>query len=299
MGPILLKKITEELNATLKGGIISKIHQPGDRLLILEISIQGRVYDLLISTEAIEPRVHLSEKKYPDPKRTLRFCAFLRRHITGALVDKVRALEGQRIAEIRLKRKDKPNESVTLIVELTGKSANIILTDSKNIVMDALKYFRPENSPRIVSPGLNLNPLTGKSSAKETLIEKNEKTWNESAQRYFDDRSEKRENKKLENDLRRALRKAEERLIRKIKNLEGDIKKAEDNIQNSSGAELLIAKKGKRTIKIATGSIIEVKKELDNTKSLYQSIEKVVSKNKSFELGLVRDKLVKIGYIRD
>lgn len=343
MGPNLLKKITDELNGTIRGGIISKVHQPTARLLILKIFIRGRDYSLLIGTDPLLSRMHLSKKKYPNPERPLRFCAYLRSHIRSALIEEVRALEGERIAEILLKKKNKSGESetVTLVVELTGKSANIILIDSGRVVLDALKYFAPERSPRAVSPGLKLEPLTGKSVAKEPLIEKDTESWNESAENFYNDRFEKEEIIKIENNLRRIVKKVEKRLNRKIKNLEADIKKAEINIKNSHSAELLLAnfkelkrgmkeievedyttnpqvpkvikldtklspnenidrlyklaKKGKKTIKLTTGRLPKVKEELEYLQTLYFAVERAVNTG---ELRLVKDELIKAGYIK-
>ncbi|MBE9531654.1 MAG: NFACT family protein [Proteobacteria bacterium] len=229
MEPTLLKKITDELNETIRGGIISKIHQPTDKTVIFKIFIRGREHRLLISSEAAAPRAHLTLKRYPNPERPLRFCAFLRSHISNALIERVEVVEGERIAKILLKKRnsDGESESLTLVAELTGKSANIILIDSKHVVMDALKYFAPE-SLRAVSPGLELKPLTNnsnKSASKGSPIEKNKETWNESADSFYSLGIEERERTKRENDLRRVVKKVEKRLTRKVKNLEADIKK--------------------------------------------------------------------------
>ena len=243
MGPILLDNITDELSRTIRGGVISKVYQSDAKLLILKIFIRGREYRLLLSAKPTEPRMHLTEKRYPNPDRPLRFCAFLRAHITNALIEDVQSVEGERIARLTLKRRNEmgEDENLTLIIELTGKSANIILINSKSSVMDALRYFDPENSPRAVMPGVILGELTGKAAAKETIIEKSCETWNESADLYYSESFERNELIQLASVLRRVVRKVEKRLTRKVKNLEADILKAEKNIMNSGRAELLLA----------------------------------------------------------
>lgn len=243
MEPILLKKITEELNSSLRGAIISKIHQPNNSVLIIKLFIRGREYKLLISADPLHPRVHITEKKYPNPESPLRFCAYLRAHLSNAVIKEVRSLGGERIAEITLDKKRDGSESETLklVLELTGKSSNIILIDSRRVVMDALKYFPPESSQRAVSPGVELTPLIGKASAKESLIEKTGATWNESADSYYTGIYEDAKKIKFGNDLRRVVRKVEKRLKRKKMKLSGDIKRAENNIKNSLSAELLLA----------------------------------------------------------
>ncbi|MEE9543095.1 MAG: NFACT RNA binding domain-containing protein [Thermodesulfobacteriota bacterium] len=243
MGPILLKKITDELNESLRAGVVSKVRQPKKDIVILEIFIRGRIYKLLISTNPLEPRMHLTEKKYPNPVRPLRFCAYLRSAITNAVIEKIGVKTSERIAEIELRKKteDGSTRSLFLIVELTGKSSNIILIDDKVSVLDALKYFLPESSIRAVGPGIKLEPLPVHETKEENGIEKSAATWNESADAHYNKIFVDSETKKLTNELRRKVKREEKKLRRKIRNLESDITKAEENIQNSNVAELLVA----------------------------------------------------------
>ncbi len=346
MGPILLKKITEELNETVRGAVVSKVHQSEAKIIILKLFIRGRVYRLLLSADPRLPRMHLTEKKYPNPERPMRFCAFLRKHITGAVIEEVRITKGERIAEIKLKKKTDNDtyEVMKLIVELTGKSSNIILTDDRSIVLDAIKFFPPESSPRAVSPGFELKALPKRGIKEEKLIEKSARTWNESADLFYSEIFEENKTQRLVSGLRRTVKREEKRLLRKIKNLETDIEKAEGNIENSQTAELLqanfkkltrgmkeveledhregagkkvvirlderlgpkenieriykLAKKGKRTIKLAKGRLPEIRNDLEYTRALYLSIDEALDQNKKDDLALIIDKMIEAGLLK-
>ena len=242
MEPALLKEITEELNETIRHGVISKIHQSEVKIIILKVFTRGRVCELLISVDPRLSRMHLTEKKYPNPERPLRFCAYLRSALTGAIIEEVTVRRNERIATIKLRKKtDEGTRLFNLIIELTGKSSNIILTDDNSIVLDALKYFPSESSARAVSPGLELKPLPEREAKEDILIEKKASSWNESADLYYSEIFVNKEKQRLANELPRTVKRAEKKLQRKIENLEADIKKAERNIENSLSAELLVA----------------------------------------------------------
>lgn len=346
MGPILLKKITEELSETIRGAVVSKVHQSEAKIIILKLFIRGCNLRLLLSTDPRLPRMHLTEKRYPNPERPMRFCAFLRKHITDAVIKEVRASEGERIALIKLRKKNKEGsfQAMRLIVELTGKSSNIILTDDNAIVLDALRYFPLESSPRAVSPGLELKPLPECEIKEEKLIEKSAKTWNESADLFYSAAFEETKKQRLTSELRRTVKKEEKKLERKIKNLEGDIEKAEGNIENSLTAKLLqanfkklkrgmkeielddvregaqkmvviklderlgpkeniekifkLAKKGKKTVKLAKGRLPKIKDDLEDARALYLSIDEALKGDKTNGLTLVIDKITEAGLLK-
>lgn len=346
MGPILLKKITEELGETVRGAVVSTVHQPEAKIIILKLFIGAREYRLLLSADPRLPRMHLTLKKYPNPKRPMRFSAFLRKHITGAVIEEVGSSEGERIAQIKLKKKtdNGPYEVMKLTVELTGKSSNIILTDDRSIVLDAIRYFPPESSPRAVSPGFELKPLPQCEIREEVVIEKNARTWNESADLFYSEIFEENERQRLAKELRRTIKKEEKRLLRKIKNLEADIEKAEGNIENSKNAELLqanfkklergmkeielddvreapqkkvviklderldpkenierirkLAKKGKRTIKLAKERLPGIRSDLEYTRAIYLSIDEALKRDKRGGLDLITGKMIEAGLLK-
>jgi len=255
MGPKLLGNVIAELNDLLRGGVISKVHQPSERVIILKIFCRGREERLLISAETKFPRMHLLGEDYTavNPPTPLRFCAFLRSRITNALVDGFIQTEGEKIANIIIKKKsDDTIATMTLVCELTGKSSNIILVDEKKMVLDAIRYFPPESSIRAVMPGVLLTPLP-KADLKEAEepVKKGEGTWNEAACRYYSALENVDDLTTLRASLRRAINEARKKAERKLKNLQGDKSRAEAELDFGRLGEMLVSnmkaiKKGAR-----------------------------------------------------
>ena len=241
MDPSLLKVIAAELNDELNGGVVSKIHQPDDRTLILRIFIRGRDLKLLVSAHHSLPRLHLTERSYLNPPAPLRFCAFLRSRITNARIEGVAQTGSERIAVIELAKKDGENISkMRLVAELTGKSSNIILVDKDDIVLDALRFFPPE-SLRPVHPGEKLGTLPAAQGAKEEgLIERAlGESWNSAADRHYSGLVEGDEFAREKAALKKVITDSEKKLLRKLQNLEGDRKKAEEGLSFYKKGELL------------------------------------------------------------
>lgn len=241
MDPLLLKEIVSELNDELHGGVVSKIHQSDQRTLILRIFIRGRDLRLLISAHHSFPRVHLTERVYPNPPAPLRFCAFLRSRITNARIEGVHQAGLERIAVVELAKKNGEEiEKMRLVCELTGKSSNMILVDKDDVVLDALKFF-PSESQRAVQPGIKLAPLPRAAVLKEEeKIPKAEgEAWNSAADKYFSALVDHEEFMREKAALKKVITENEKKLSRKLANLEGDRKKAEEGLGFYKTGELL------------------------------------------------------------
>ncbi|MBI5343835.1 MAG: NFACT family protein [Deltaproteobacteria bacterium] len=248
MGPILLKHIIEELNKELAGGVVSKIHQSNDRNVIFKIFVRGSQKRLIISAHPGSPRLHLTGEDLPNPPAPLRFCAYLRSRITNARIEGLSHVEGQRIANIALKKRGNGHEaSFTLRAELTGKSGNIILLDEEGTVLDALRYFEPAASIRAVMPGVMLAPLpTPPPDMKEEFLTKpDEVSWNQAAESYYAPMRKSEAFIMERGRIRRAINEAEKKIKRKIENLRGDRIRAEGEIGLYRAGELLAANIGR------------------------------------------------------
>ncbi|MCC6501803.1 MAG: NFACT family protein [Deltaproteobacteria bacterium] len=241
MNPSLLKVIAAELNDELSGGVVSKIHQSDDRTLILRIFIRGRDLKLLVSARHSLPRLHLTDRSYPNPPSPLRFCAFLRSRITNARIEGVAQTGFERIAVIELAKKDGEDIlKMRLVAELTGKSSNIILVDDNGIVLDALRFFGPE-SARPVVPGEKLGALPAAHGAREEehIVKEEGESWNSAADRHYSALVEGEEFAREKAALKKVINESEKKLLRKLSNLEGDRKKAEEGLSFYKKGELL------------------------------------------------------------
>lgn len=134
-----IEQVLAEIAPILETGRIQKIHQPSDRTLVLEIRVPGATHRLLISCEPETARLHLSRLALSNPSSPPPFCQFLRAHLQGARIDAIAPRAGDRIVNLRLTTKD---GSRTLVCELTGKTANVLVLDENRHVLRDLNRQR-------------------------------------------------------------------------------------------------------------------------------------------------------------
>lgn len=253
----------------LTGGVVKKAHQPDERTVVLRVFARGKEYRLMLSAHPRFSRLHLTVSRPENPPRPKRFCALLRARLTGARVSGVSQVNGERVAHIHFEKrgfeknepekngfeKNEPGTTVThtLVVELTGKSANVILLNSEGVVLDALKHFEPGVSRRAVAPGLHLEPLMPPppgtlSVRKEDELERLEdESWNSAADRYYTALTEEDSGGLERGRLRRQITKARKRTARKERNLKEDKERAAKDIEQGRFGELLNANREKLT----------------------------------------------------
>lgn len=148
--------ITTELAQTLVGGKITKIFQPERDQIILNIYANRINYKLLLSANASVTRVHLTQFDNSNPFVAPTFCMLLRKHITNATVLSIDQMPFERVIDIKLNNKNELgyNKTMHLIFELTGKTANTILTDDQYVILDSIKHLPIDiGSNRIIMAG--------------------------------------------------------------------------------------------------------------------------------------------------
>ena len=146
-----------ELRHFLTNGYISKISEPEHDELMITVKTQGYgMKRLLISIGASMPFVCLTEKNKTAPVTAPAFTMLLRKHLQGGRITAVEQPSLERIIRIVVEHRDEMGDLVDrhLITELMGKYSNIILTDEKDIVIDAIKRVPSSmSSVRTVLPG--------------------------------------------------------------------------------------------------------------------------------------------------
>lgn len=295
----MIKNIVEELKDELTGGIISKVQQPDEKTIVLKIFVRVAEKKCLISTHPGFSRLHLTTGRPVNPPRPPRFCAFLRSRITNALVEEIAQVPDERIVRFTLaKRNGAEVERFVLVSELTGKSANIILTDNEAVVLDALKHF-PAGSVRTVEPGVALDPLpamypVGKMKAGELIPRQAGESWNEAADRFYSALVGEETETLERGELGRAIKKAFKKAERKLVNLEGDRKKAEEGLGCYKFGELLISnlrafKRGTKEVELVDYTEtppVKVTVPLDEKLSPRENADKYFKRAKKSKTGL-------------
>jgi predicted ribosome quality control (RQC) complex YloA/Tae2 family protein len=151
--------VLEEL--ALPGSFIQKIVQPDFKNLLLSLyhPHAGR-NQLLISLEQSASRLHWASRTAPEKKtdKLQRFAQFLRSRIQGGKILEAVQLGQERTIMLKILHND---ETLRLYIRLWGGAGNVLVTDDKNSILDAL-YRRPargETTGNIfIPPTVNSNP---------------------------------------------------------------------------------------------------------------------------------------------
>ncbi len=151
-----IRRLTKELNSFLVGGKINRISQVNKDELTFIIYTGKSTVKLILSANASNARICLSETEKEPAPIAPNFCMLLRKHLLGAEILEVRQYAFERIIEIDLLcTTDFSQSKRTLYCELMGKYSNIVLADSKTdgvlgVILGALKTTALEDSSRRV-----------------------------------------------------------------------------------------------------------------------------------------------------
>ncbi len=140
----------------LVGGKIDKVQQPEKDLLLFSVRANNENQRLLVCTHPENGRMQLTCRSYDNPMNAPAFCMLLRRRLVGGRICSIRQLGADRVCEvIVLARNELFDEvSLRLIIELTGKHANLLLLDPGGAIVDCLRRVSAlDDTTRILLPG--------------------------------------------------------------------------------------------------------------------------------------------------
>ncbi|MDD4291695.1 MAG: NFACT RNA binding domain-containing protein [Clostridia bacterium] len=152
--------VTAELNRLLAGGKITKIIQPEKDEIILYLYANGVTRKLLLSANSGVTRLHLTQSKATALQVAPTFCMLLRKHLTNASIRSFVQMPFERVVEINLDNTDDLGFPLSrkLIIELTGKSANLVLCKEDYTILGTLRTlngtFFDQNSDRHFLTGM-------------------------------------------------------------------------------------------------------------------------------------------------
>ncbi len=154
---IFLRQVKNEIEKEAVSMRVEKVHQPSKEELVLILRGRNGQKKLLLSARANSPRIHFTTHAPENPKTPPMLCMLLRKHLTSAMITGFRQIDSDRILFIDF---DSTNEigdrvSLSLIIEIMAQHSNIILINSENIIIDALKRVDlSTSSVRQILPGL-------------------------------------------------------------------------------------------------------------------------------------------------
>ncbi len=168
----IVRHLTKEFNQTILTGRINKIYQLSKYDLLFNINSKAGKQQLIISSSPNYARIHFSEMKYEKPNHPPTFCMFLRKQIEGGIIQKITQKENDRVITFEIEKRNELGDLTIklLIVEVMGRHSNIIVTDSNQKILEAMKHQMPfDGSERTIFPGAiyeypftaQINPYNG------------------------------------------------------------------------------------------------------------------------------------------
>jgi predicted ribosome quality control (RQC) complex YloA/Tae2 family protein len=231
-----IREVLAEIALRLVGGRVQKVYQPHAEAISLAIRVQGRTLTLYFSADPETARLHLLSKKPLNPPTPPPFCQLLRAHLEGARIERIEQVGNDRIVRLDLQRDGKP---VTLIAELTGRTANLFLLDEAGIVRGQLRKGRFKHGETYVAP-VAKSQAPGKAGEIRTDTQATEEfPISPELERRYQERDEARARARQLDAVKAGLRKTLKRAVKRIEALEADLAKAERYHDYNRYGELL------------------------------------------------------------
>lgn len=155
-----LSCIRRELEQTLLGSRIDKIHQPAREELLIAFRGREGSAKLRLSASANSARAHLTALSVENPKSPPMFCMLLRKHLGAGRLAAIRQEGLERILSFDFACTNEMGDAVTLtlVCEIMGRHSNIILVGEDGRVIDCIKRVDEEMSVRRMLPGVRYAP---------------------------------------------------------------------------------------------------------------------------------------------
>ncbi|MBQ1281272.1 MAG: NFACT family protein [Oscillospiraceae bacterium] len=153
---LFLSAVTAELRAA-EGARIDRVQQPARDTVLLSVRSRECSRKLLITVNPNHPRVQFTDLSFENPAQPPMFCMLLRKHLVGARIESFTQKPMERLLDITLDCLDElgtPSKK-HLMLELMGRTSNLILTGPDGRIIDCLRRVDLEMSEeRQVLPGL-------------------------------------------------------------------------------------------------------------------------------------------------
>lgn len=161
---ICLQAVVKEIAPLVVGSRIEKIQQPARDQVVLLLRGNRR---LLLCANPNQPRLHLTEILRDNPSQPPMFCMLLRKHLSSGRIVSLEQAPLERVVTLGIEATDEFGEQsrFSLVLELMGRNANLILCDRDGRITDCLRRVDFEMSQqRQILPGLyyHLPPVQGK-----------------------------------------------------------------------------------------------------------------------------------------
>lgn len=157
---IVISQFAALLNKNILGSIIYKISMPSVNTVLLHLRRSQDTTALVLDFNGSSPALYFPDKIPSNPETPPAFCMLLRKHLEEGRITKISQIGLDRILHVEIDLLGAGAKIITkkLILELTGKNANLILVEN-GIILDCLKHISAtQNSYRSMLPGQKYLP---------------------------------------------------------------------------------------------------------------------------------------------
>lgn len=138
-----ISNIIYELKQNLIGGRVDKIYQPEKDEITINVRSQKNVYKVLLTANASNPRIHITNIQKENPLNAPLFCMVLRKHLASGKIIDITQPSFERIINIHIESINELGDysRKILVLEIMGRHSNIILLDNKNMILESIKHI--------------------------------------------------------------------------------------------------------------------------------------------------------------
>jgi predicted ribosome quality control (RQC) complex YloA/Tae2 family protein len=156
MHQALIQRVVEELQTTLTGRFFGKIFQLTPHSFAFDFGLRGQF--LYVSVETSSPRLYLINRRTRDlEKQSVALAAFgqaMRARLAGAHLVNISKDPLDRIVRLTFRSDDEVAGTIfrRLVIQLTGRTADIFLLDELNRILAVLRQHAPTRLHEIYRP---------------------------------------------------------------------------------------------------------------------------------------------------
>lgn len=253
--------LCEEVHALACKGRVQRVSDgcPGE--VVVNIRMPGFTRHLLIAAGDKHARIHFVSTLPKRPQRPSAFVSLLRKHLIGAKIDWVEAVENDRVMVISLTRPRKSEETIDrssfkLLGELTGRHGNLFLLDAERIILGSLRSNVSHRRKLVVGlPHVLPTPIESGVSSPSSLPTSRDGAASISVEDQSNTQLSVERIEKTRTQAARGLRTARKRLARRLKKIEKDWQRCSEAQELQRRGRLLQSAYG-RVAKGASSAVV-------------------------------------------
>jgi predicted ribosome quality control (RQC) complex YloA/Tae2 family protein len=150
---VFLGRLLEELKPQIENQRINRVHPLDKNSFVFVLSNHK---ELLLSLSADSSRIGLIKREYIPTSKLTPLANMLKKHLEGGVITSISQYENDRLAVLEIASSDELGFSLPLrlVLELFGRSANLLLLNKENIILECLNktYVLSDNDKRIIVP---------------------------------------------------------------------------------------------------------------------------------------------------